>query len=337
MTAQSKGTDMSNPLRLVPALLVVVSSAAAVAEPIDLQLICRPEYAVLDQRQVRPPDTQGHSPSSTYYLFDNADLFEYRVTLVNVGPTPRTTGADDAPWLSALRLSVHRDGVELGPRELALVPVRRLLRETEYLRDGVPIADLRFHRRSGRLGSDPSEPFDDYRYVDREVDSLPRQIDTYTEVSIVYLLTMPDGGGLPQGLYTLQAVDPATGTRCAREQLVVLRRPLSPLDIVDAHIVRSRYHRAQGDLNAVAQELDLATELAPGSLKAWFYRGALAFELGDLEGQVEAAAKLRQILDKRHGRRDPESLGLVRDAEAFAAQESQLRRRLTLRGDGATR
>jgi hypothetical protein len=316
----------------LPVIAILLStSVPAAAQRMDMELACRPEYGLLDDRPQRPNDVRGHSPSSTYYLFDNPQLFEYRVSLMNVSPQPLpllvASGERAADWAAALRLRIERDGVPLGERDVRVQPVRRLLRRVVYLRDGHPIADPRFVRRSAGAGSDPIMPFDDYRHEEEVVDIVPSQLATYEEAVAILRVSAYDGADLPLGLYTVRIADEANAARCFEDQLVVMREPRSPLDTVDAHIVRANADQAAGDLEAGARELARATEVAPDNIKGWVYR-ALALAREDLAGQAEAATRLEALLATPAEAPREEFVGVLRDAQAIAASAPELRRAL---------
>ncbi len=314
-------------LRAAPALLLAVAPLAA--QPMDLELTCRPEHALLDQRQERPADVRDHSRFSTYYLFDNPHLFEMRVSLMNVSPTRQPVADVAGDWTRGLQVRVRRDGAALGPGELLVEPARRLRRALVYLEDGEPVEEPRFRRYATSPGSEPLMPYDTYRREEQVVDELPRELATYEEAVVVLRLRAANGGDLPLGLYVVSIVDEANHVRCSAEQLVVMRAPRSPLDTVDAHIVRANAHQAEGELDAAAEELALATALAPDVLKGWVYRSAIASARNDLAGVAEAATRLEMLLAEHGGSdRKEEFAGVLLDARAVAREAPKLRRRL---------
>ena len=105
-----------------------------------------------------------------------------------------------------------------------------------------------------------------------------------------------------------------------------MRAPRSPLDTVDAHVVRANADRAAGKLDAAAAEMARATELAPDVLQGWVYRSAIALERHDLAGQAEAATRLEALLAKKAGTDPREFVGVLHDAQAVARHASELRR-----------
>lgn len=313
-------------LRTVSALLLAAAPLAA--QPADLELTCRPEHALLDQRQQRPAEVRDHSPLSTFYLFDNPQLFELRVSLMNLGPDRLRVNDRAGDWARALQVSVRRDGVELGPDEVRIEPARRLRRALVYLKDGEPVSEPRFGRQLTSPGAEPLMPYDDYRREEQEVDELPHELATYEEAVVVLRLRAADGGDLPPGTYKLSVADEANHVRCERDPSVLLRAPRSPLDTVDAHIVRANAYQAEGDLDAAAGELASATELAPDVLKGWVWRSALAFARNDLAGQAEAASRLERLLKDQTAADLKASDIVLQDARAVARQAPELRRRV---------
>lgn len=316
-------------LRMSPVLLLGVLPLAAQSP--DLEMTCRPEHGLLDLRQERPAEVRHHSPFSTWNLFDNPQLFEVRVALTNLGPDRRRVS--DGDWASTLQVRVWRDGAELGPDEIRIEPAQRLLGSRTYLKDGRPVEEMRFRRRSTAPGSEPLMPYDEVRREEKAVEELPQELATYEAAVVILRLRAADGGDLPLGLYTLSVADESNRDRCYGEQLVVLRAPQSPLDIVSAHIVRANAYEAQGDMDAAADELARATELAPDNLEGWVRRSALAFQRNDLAGQAEAATRLEALIAAQVGLDEAASIGgkcnsPLQDATAVARRASELRRRV---------
>src|SRR5262245_19815625 len=97
-------------LSLSSACLVLLVALPAAAQPADLELTCRPEFALPDDQRQRPDDVKGSWPFSTYYLFDNPQLFDYRVSIVNVSPQRRSIVNRGDDWALALEVRVRRDG-----------------------------------------------------------------------------------------------------------------------------------------------------------------------------------------------------------------------------------
>jgi tetratricopeptide (TPR) repeat protein len=309
------------------ASLLLLVSAPLAAQPTDLELTCRPENALIDQRQQRPDDVRDHSRFSTFYLFDNPQLFELRVSLMNLSPDRQRISGAAGDWERSLRVQVLRDGVELAPGEVQVQPVRRLRRALVYLKDGKPVEEPRFARRPTSPGSDPLMPYDDSRREEQAVDELPHELATYEEAVVVLRLSAANGGDLPLGLYKLSVADEANHVRCQRDPLVVMRAPRSPLDTVDAHIARANAHEAEGDLEAASEELARATELAPEVLKGWVWRSAIALKRGDLAVQAEAATRLESLVKEQSGMKQEEFEGILKDARAVARLAPELRRR----------
>jgi len=316
---------------LQTAALLFAAAAPLAAQPQDLDLICRPEHALLDQRQERPSDVRNHSSYSTFYLFDNPQLFALRVSLINISPKRQRVADVAGDWVRALQVHVRRDGVALAPDELRVVPTQRLRRALVYYKDGEPIATPRFGRRVSSPGAEPLMPYDESRREEQAVEELPHELATYEEAVVILRLRAADGGDLPLGLYLLSVSDEANHVKCSDDPLVVMRAPQSPLDTVDAHIVRANAYQAEGNLEIAADELARATTLAPDVIKGWVYRSALAFARNDLAGQAEAATKLEALLQKKTAGDHEEFIGVLRDARILARQAPELRRRLTER------
>jgi hypothetical protein len=306
---------------------LVLAAVPLAAQPADFELTCRPQHALLDQRQVRPGDVQGHSPFSTFYLFDNPQLFDVRVSLLNLSPDRLRMADVDGDWARALRVRVERDGAALGPDDFRVEVAGRLHRTQVYLKDGKPIEEPRFRRQTTSPGPEPLMPYDDYRREEQVVDDLPHELATYEGAVAILRIRAANGGDLPLGLYLVSVADEANHVQCYGKQLVVMRAPRSPLDTVDAHIVRANVYQSEGDLDAAAAELARATELAPEVLKGWVERSALAFARNDLAGQAEAATKLESLLAKKAGTDLAEFEGVVQDAKAVARQAPELRRK----------
>lgn len=309
-------------------LLLGLGALPVAAQPSDLELTCTPEHALLDQREVRPDDVRQHWQPTTYYLFDNPQLFELRVSLINDGPErlPVATVAGD--WPRALQVRLRRDSIELRADELDVEPTTRLRRALVYFKDGEPITDPRFGRRITSPGAQPLMAYDDSRWEEQAVDALPRELGPYEEAVVILRLRAPNGGELPLGLYRVSVTDQANHVQCERELLVVMRSPRSPLDVVDAHVVRANALQAEGELDAAADELKRATESAPEVLKGWVYRSALALARNDLDGQAEAATRLEALLKAKSPTQSEEFIGIVRDARAVAQEAPELRRRV---------
>ena len=318
-------TELLRTLRT--ASLLLLAAAPLAAQPADLELTCRPEHALIDQRQQRPDDVRDHSRFSTFYLFDNPQLLELRVSVMNLSPDRQRIAGAASDWERSLRVRVRRDGVELGPDEVRAEPARRLRRALFYLKDGKPVEEPRFARRPTSPGSDPLMPYDDSRREEQAVDELPHELATYEEAVVVLRLRAANGGDLPLGLYTLSVADEANQVRCQRDPLVVMRAPRSPLDTVDAHIARANAYEAEGDLEAASGELARATELAPEVLKGWVWRSAIALKKGDLTVQAEAATRLESLLKEQSGMKKEEFEGILKDARAVARLAPELRRR----------
>lgn len=323
-------TNGMNPLRSIlrTASLLLLAAAPLAAQQPDLELTCRPEHALLNQRQVRPADVPGHLPYSTYLLFDNPHLFELRVSLVNISPARQRVADVDGDWTRALKAKVLRDGVELGPGQLRVDPVKRLRRALVYFKDGLPIEEPRFSRQVTSPGAEPLMEYDYHRREEQEVEELPRELATYEEAVVVLRLRAADGGDLPLGVYQVSVADEANHVQCDRDQLVVMRAPDSPLDMVDAHIIRANAHQAEGDLNAAANELARATDLAPDVLKGWFYRSVVASLRNDTAGLAQAATRVEKLLAEKAGSKEwNKEAGILRDARVLARQAPELRRR----------
>jgi hypothetical protein len=315
---------------LLPAAVLLLSTAPLAAQPQDLDLTCRPEHALLDQRPERPKDVRNHSSYSTYYLFDNPQLFALRVSLINVSPKRQRVADVAGDWVRALQVRVQRNGVALASGAFRVEPVQRLRRALVYYKDGEPVAAPQFGRRVSSPGAEPLMPYDDSRREEQAVDELPHELATYEEAVVVLRLRAADGGDLPLGLYLLSVTDEANHVRCSDDPLVVMRAPESPLDTVDAHIVRANVYQTEGNLEIAADELAHATKLAPDVIKGWVYRGALALARKDLAGQAEAATRLEALLRKKTADHE-EFLGILRDAKTLAGQAPELRRRLAER------
>ncbi len=316
-----------HPLRktLRAAAVLLLAAGPMAGQSASLELTCRPEHALLDLRRERPADVRDHSPHSTYYLFDNPQLFELRVSLMNLSPDRRPVARD---WSQALKVRIRRDGVELAPEDYRVEPARLLRRALIFLKDAKPVGEPRFRRRLTAPGADPLMPYDDIRHDERAVKALPSELATYEEAVIVLRFRSPDGGPLPLGLYGLSVFDEANHERCYSEQLIVMRAPLSPLDTVDAHLVRAQAHQAAGELEEAAREAALATEEAPGVLKGWVYRSAIAVARNDLAGQAAVADRLEKLLAEKAGSGAEEFEGIVQDAKVVARNAPELRRRL---------
>jgi tetratricopeptide (TPR) repeat protein len=310
------------------AATLVLAVVPLAAQPADLELTCRPEHALLDQRQERPSDVRDHSPYSTYYLFDNPQLFDLRVSLMNLSPNRLKVADRAGDWARALQVRVQRDGVTLSSDEVRIEPVRRLRRALVYLKDGKAVEQPQFRRRLTSPGAEPLMPYDDYRRDEEVVDELPHELATYEEVVVILRLQAADGRDLPLGRYLLSVADEANHVQCYGKQLVVMRSPRSPLDVIDAHIVRANVYQAEGDLDAAGAELARATELAPDVVKGWVYRSALALARNDLAGQAEAATRLEKLLAEKAGGDKEEFEGVLRDARSVASNAPELRRRL---------
>lgn len=323
-------TNGMNRLRSIlqaPSVLLLAVAPLA-AQPADLELTCRPEHALLDQRRVRPADIPRHLPFSTYLLFDNPQLFELRVSLINISPSRQPISDVEGDWTRALKIRVLRDGVELGPDQVRVEPVKRLRRALVYYKDGVPIEEPRFGRQVTSPGAEPLMEYDDYRREEETVDELPRELATYEEAVVVLRLRASGGGDLPLGVYQVSVADEANHVACDRDQLVVLRTPDSPPDTVDAHIIRANVHRAEGDLKAAADEMARATELAPEVLKGWFYRSVFASLRNDTADMAEAATRVEELLANKVGAKEwNKEPGILKDARALARQAPELRRR----------
>lgn len=330
MTTRRTGKTAMQPLRRIlrTASALLLAAVPLAAQPSDFDLTCRAEHALLDQRQERPRDVRGHSPFSTFYLFDNPQLFEMRVSLINLSPE-RVRVADVAgDWTRALQVGVRRNGVALSPEEFRVEPARRLRRSLVYLLNGQPVEEPRFRRKLTSPGPEPVMPYDDTRREEQEVDELPRELAPYEEAVVILRLRAANGGDLPLGLYKLTVTDEANHVRCHGEQLVLMRAPRSPLDTVDAHIVRANAFEAEGDLKSAADELARATELAPEVLKGWVYRSALAGSRKDLADQTLAATRLEKLLAEP-GVAGQDMLEItLEDARNLARQAPELRRRL---------
>ena len=309
------------------ASVLLLAAAPLAAQPTDLELNCRPEHALIDQRQQRPDDVRDHSRFSTFYLFDNPQLLELRVSILNLSPERQRIAGAAGDWESSLRVRVRRDGVELDPGEVRAEPARRLRRALVYLKDGKPVEEPRFARRPTSPGSDPLMEYDDSRREEEAVDELPRELATYEEAVVVLRLRAANGGDLPLGLYTLSVADEANRVKCERDPLVVMRAPRSPLDTVDAHIARANAYEAEGDLEAASEELARATELAPEVLKGWVWRSAIALKRDDLAVQAEAATRLESLLREQSKVKQEDFEGTLEDAKAVARQAPELRRK----------
>ena len=200
MTTRVHGTGRSVMDQLHAFILAaawLLAAAPLAARSVELELVCQPEYAVLDQRPERPADVRHYTPLATYYLFDNPQLFEVRVSLINISPERRRV-AGEGDWAEGLEVRVQRDGVELGTGEVQVEPARRLTRRLVYLKDGKPVAQS-FRRQTTAPGSEPLLPYDDFRREEQEVEALPREIATYEEVIAVLRLRAAGGGDLPLG------------------------------------------------------------------------------------------------------------------------------------------
>lgn len=323
-------TNGMNRLRsiLQAASVLLLAVAPLAGQPADLELTCRPEHALLDQRRVRPADIPGHLPFSTYLLFDNPQLFELRVSLINISPSRQRISDVEGDWTRALKVRVLRDGAELGPGQVRVEPVKRLRRALVYSKDGVPIEEPRFGRQVTSPGAEPLMEYDDYRREEETVAELPRELATYEEAVVVLRLRASGGGDLPLGVYQVSVADEANHVACDRDQLVVMRTPDSPLDTVDAHVIRANAHQAEGDLKAAADEMARATELAPEVLKGWFYRSVFASLRNDTAGMAEAATRVEELLANKAGAKEwNKEAGILKDARVLARQAPELRRR----------
>lgn len=330
------GRNAMNRLRWIPRAASVLLFAALplAAQPPDLMLTCRPEHGLLDHRVERPADVWEHSSNSTWYLFDNPQLFGLRVSLINVSPDRKPVADVAGDWTRALQVKVVRDGSAVDPGELRIEPVRRLRRAMVYLKDGVPIEEPKFGRRLTSPGAEPLMAFDDYRNEEQEVDELPHELAPYEEAVVILRLRAANGGDLPLGRYLVSVADEANHVQCERHPFVVMRAPESPLDTVDAHVVRSLAYQAEGEMEKAADELARATDLAPDVLKGWVYRGALALARNDLAGQAEAATRLEKLLAEQAKSPKKEFEGVLRDARAMARQAPELRRRAAAAREG---
>lgn len=323
-------TNAMNPLRSIlrTASLLLLAAAPLAARQPDFDLTCRPEHALLNQRQVQPAGVPRHLPYSTYLLFDNPELFELRVSLVNISPARQRVADVDGDWTRALKVKVLRDGVELGPGQLRIEPVKRLRRALVYSKDGLPIEEPRFSRDVTAPGAQPVMEYDGHHPEEQEVEELPRELATYEEAVAVLSIRAAGGGDLPLGIYQVSVADEANHVACERDQLVVMRAPESPLDIVDAHIVRANGHQAEGDLNAAAKEMARATELAPEVIKGWFHRTVIASLQNDTAVMAEAATRVEKLLANKAGSKEwNREAGVLKDARVLAREAPELRRK----------
>lgn len=310
---------------------VVASCLGAIAEANDdLVLDCRPTYAMEDFRSVRSAFTLDTSSSYTYYLFDNADLFYYRVELSNNAPAPVSiVDIEGNEWPETLKIFLSRDGVDLPEDGLSIEVVNKTLLDTRYYREGKLLENVDFKRRKSGWASDPTVAYDDLREVVRDVDRLPSILTTYQRAGVELKITLSGGDPLPYGNYHVDFFNAETDERCVSRQLVVVRQPEHEIDVADDYIVRYRYHRAHGDVGAAEQELFLATNLLPNNIKIWSHQAAHAYEFNDLEGQVEAVERLANIFRSKSAKTiRPESLGILLSARDAAATSVELRQKL---------
>jgi len=324
-TVKDRSLAMRLQRSLTRAATALFLAAPLAAQSPDLELTCRPEHALPDQRQERPSDVRDHTPFATYYLFDNPQLFEVRVGLMNLGTQPR---ALPDTWVRSLHLRVWRDGVEMEPDEVRIEPARFLRSSLVFLEAGKPVAHAEFRSNPTGPGPLPLMPYDDSRREEREVKALPSALATYEQAVVLFRLRAPDGGFLPLGLYEVEVTDQASHERCSHRDLVVMRAAQSPLDTVDSYLVRSLALEADGKLEQAAQEMARATEAAPDVLKGWVIRSGLALVRKDLQGQAEAATQLERLLARKAGGNSEEFEGIVQDAREVARNAPELRRKL---------
>jgi hypothetical protein len=324
-TVKERSLAMRIHRSLMQAATALLLATPLAAQSPDLELTCRPEHALPDQRRERPSDVRDHAPFATYYLFDNPQLFEVRVGLMNLGTTAR---ALPETWVRSLHLRVWRDGVELEPDEIRIEPARLLRSSLSFFQAGKRIAHPEFRSNPTGPGPLPLTSYDDKRREEQRVEALPTSLATYQQAVAIFRLRAADGGLLPLGLYEVDVTDEASHERCSHRDLVVMRAAQSPLDTVDSYLVRSLALEADGKLDQATQEMARATEAAPDVLKGWVIRSGLALLQNDLAGQAEAASQLERLLARKAGGNSEEFEGILQNAREVVRNAPELRRKL---------